>query len=327
MSAMLEIRDLKVDLMTQRGIVYALQGVNLALAKGELPGLAGGSGCGQALTAKAIMRLLPRDRSRFSGSIRFEGTELLDAKEKYINKLRGDRISMIFQDPMVSLNPLMTIGDQIGEIYRIHNHVSKAEARKRAAEMLELVGIPPADKRMKQYPFELSGGLQQRVMIAIACACKPELLIADEPTTALDVTIQAQILDLLKTLRKELNMSILLITHNFGIVAEVCDRVSVMYAGRVIETADTRDIFRNAKHPYSRALIASIPRAGGESEYLPTIPGAPPRLFERINGCAYAPRCPYACDVCRSSVPETNAVSENHTAACPVMMNDMAGNI
>lgn len=320
---LLEIRDLYVDLMTQRGIVYALQGVDLSVGTGEIHGLVGESGCGKSITAKTIMRLLDARRTRMRGSVAFEGEELLTAQERSMRKIRGNRISMIFQDPMVSLNPLMTIGDQIAEIYRNHFGDSKKAAQKKALEMLELVGIEPPAKRLKQYPFELSGGLQQRVMIAMAVACRPALLIADEPTTALDVTIQAQILELLKDLQRELNMSILLITHNFGIVAEICDRVSVMYAGRVIETAGTRDIFRNAAHPYSRALIESIPKAGGESEYLSTIPGSPPRLFESISGCGFAPRCPKACATCKE-MPALLALNgePNHFSACPIMRSE-----
>ena len=237
---LLEIRDLYVDLMTARGIVYALQGVDLSVGVGEIHGLVGESGCGKSITAKTVLRLLDRRRTRMRGSVLFEDRDLLRASEREMRAVRGNRVSMIFQDPMVSLNPLMTVGDQIAEIYLNHFDMNRAQAKKKTLEMLELVGIQPPEKRLGQYPFELSGGLQQRVMIAMAAACRPALLIADEPTTALDVTIQAQILELLKTLQKELDMSILLITHNFGIVAEVCDRVSVMYAGKVIETADTR---------------------------------------------------------------------------------------
>ena len=315
---LLEIRDLYVDLMTARGIVYALQGMDLSVGVGEIHGLVGESGCGKSITAKTVLRLLDRRRTRMRGSVLFEDRDLLRASEHEMRAVRGNRVSMIFQDPMVSLNPLMTVGDQIAEIYLNHFDMNRAQAKKKTLEMLELVGIQPPEKRLGQYPFELSGGLQQRVMIAMAAACRPALLIADEPTTALDVTIQAQILELLKTLQKELDMSILLITHNFGIVAEVCDRVSVMYAGKVIETADTREIFRNAAHPYSRQLIESIPRPGGESEYLPTIPGSPPRLFERIQGCAFAPRCKFSGEPClRAPALQPLPGADGHLVACP----------
>lgn len=312
---LLEIRDLKVDLMTQRGIVYALQGVNMDICEGEIHGLVGESGCGKSMTSKAILHLLDRRRSRVSGSVLLEGRELIGLSEREMRKVRGNLISIVFQDPMISLNPLMTVGDQIAESYTNHQGDSRKAALAKAFDMLELVGIHPADRRMKQYPFELSGGLQQRVMIAMAAACRPKLLIADEPTTSLDVTIQAQILELFKELRRELKMSILMITHNFGIVAEICDRVSVMYAGRVIETASSRGIFDRTAHPYSRALIASIPKAGHYCEYLPVIPGSPPRQFEREIGCSFRPRCPYR-DASCDRAQALSKVGEGHMSAC-----------
>ncbi|MGI6236121.1 MAG: ABC transporter ATP-binding protein [Candidatus Excrementavichristensenella sp.] len=312
---LLEIRDLKVDLMTQRGIVYALQGVNMDICEGEIHGLVGESGCGKSMTSKAILHLLDRRRSRVSGSVLLEGRELIGLSEREMRKVRGNLISIVFQDPMISLNPLMTVGDQIAESYTNHQGDSRKAALAKAFDMLELVGIHPADRRMKQYPFELSGGLQQRVMIAMAAACRPKLLIADEPTTSLDVTIQAQILELFKELRRELKMSILMITHNFGIVAEICDRVSVMYAGRVIETASSRGIFDRTAHPYSSALIASIPKAGQYCEYLPVIPGSPPRQFEREIGCSFRPRCPYR-DASCDRAQALSKVGEGHLSAC-----------
>ena len=312
---LLSIRDLKVDLMSVRGIVYALSGVNLDIRPGEIHGLVGESGCGKSMTSKSILRLHNEQRSRMSGQIIFEGEDLLKVSRRQMQSIRGNRISMIFQDPMTSLNPLLTIGDQISESYRQHEKCTKAEAKKKTLELLEKVGIYPAEKRFAQYPYELSGGLQQRVMIAMAIACRPALLIADEPTTALDVTIQAQVLELLQKLSRELNMAILLITHNFGIVAEICDRVSVMYAGRVVETSETRDIFKNAAHPYSKALIDSIPKAGSEEEYLPTIPGAPPQLFSENPSCAFMDRCPYADEACRQR-PEERLIAPGHMAAC-----------
>ena len=313
--ALLEIRDLRVDLMTVRGIVYALDGVNLSVAPGEIHGLVGESGCGKSMTARSVMRLHNEKRVRMSGQILFEGQDMNALSRRELEQIRGKRVSMIFQDPMVSLNPLLTIGEQIAETVRQHERVSREAARERALALLGQVGINPPEKRYGQHPFELSGGLQQRVMIAIAIACHPKLLIADEPTTALDVTIQAQVLELLKRLSDELSMSILLITHNFGIVAEVCDRVSVMYAGRVVESADTRTVFKNPLHPYTRGLIASIPRSGARGEALATIPGAPPQLYERSAACAYRDRCPRAYGICAQR-PEAVEVEPGHIVAC-----------
>lgn len=313
--ALLDIRDLKVDLMTVRGIVYALDGVNLRVAPGEIHGLVGESGCGKSMTAKSILRLHSEARARCSGEIWFEGRDLARVSQKEMERIRGKRISMIFQDPMVSLNPLLTVGEQIAETVRRHERCTRQVARERALRLLSQVGIAPPEKRYAQYPFELSGGLQQRVMIAVAIACNPALLVADEPTTALDVTIQAQVLELLKRLSDELSMSILLITHNFGIVAEVCDRVSVMYAGRVVETADAHAIFKNPLHPYTRGLIGSIPRFGMRGEDLPTIPGAPPQLYEREAGCPYRDRCPRAYHICDTR-PAAVEIEPGHVVAC-----------
>ena len=312
---LLSIRDLHVDLMSIYGIVYALRGVNLDIRPGEIHGLVGESGCGKSMTSKSILRLHDESRTRMTGEILFEGQDLLRISRKEMQKIRGNRISMIFQDPMTSLNPLLTAGEQISETFRQHEKCSKKEAREKSLELLEKIGIYPPEKRYSQYPYELSGGLQQRVMIAIAIACGPSLLIADEPTTALDVTIQAQVLELLKKLSDEMNMSILLITHNFGIVAEICDRVSVMYAGKVVECSDTVSIFRSAAHPYTRALIDSIPKAGYTGEYLPTIPGAPPQLLQKIEACSYKERCPLACPACDTS-PEEQIIGDGHMEAC-----------
>lgn len=316
--SLLCIHDLKVDLMSTRGVVHALDGVELSVGRGEIHGLVGESGCGKSMTSKSILRLHDKRRSQMSGQIVFDGADLLRLSEKEMRQLRGSRISMIFQDPMTSLNPLLTIGRQISEGFWNHGRCSKEEARKRTLELLEKVGIDPPEKRIDQYPFELSGGLQQRVMIAIAISLNPELLIADEPTTALDVTIQAQILELLKTLQKDMGMSILLITHNFGVVAEICQRVSVMYAGKVVETADVKDIFHHPVHPYSRALIQSIPKAEGHGGHLVTIPGSPPELFERSCGCAFAPRCPFAAERCNKKTPKLRQCGDapDHIAAC-----------
>ena len=316
MENLLEIRDLTVELMSVRGIVYALSGVDLAVRPGEIHGLVGESGCGKSMTAKSVLRLHDPRRSRMKGSVLFEGRDLLKLPNREMVKLRGTEISMIFQDPMTSLNPLMTIGDQIADMVRFHTGAGWGEARDRAEEMLSRVGIEPAARRRKQYPFELSGGMQQRVMIAMAISCTPKLLIADEPTTALDVTIQAQILELLKQLSADMGMSILLITHNFGVVAEICDRVSVMYAGKVVETGNTAAILKGARHPYSRALIRSIPGSVSRGSRLETIPGSPPALFEPPLSCMFEPRCPYAGDRCRESYPHPADHGDGHLTAC-----------
>lgn len=324
MDDLLTIKDLKLNLMSTRGIVYALNDVNLSIRPGEIHGLVGESGCGKSMTSKSILRLHNEKRSQMSGEIWFEGEDLLKVSKKRMRQIRGNRISMIFQDPMTSLNPLLTIGEQISEACRQHEKCSKKEAKERTLDLLEKVGIYPPEKRYNQYAFELSGGLQQRVMIAMAIACNPALLIADEPTTALDVTIQAQVLELLKKLSDDLGMAILLITHNFGIVAEICDRVSVMYAGNVVETADTRTIFKEARHPYSKALINSIPKIGMNVEYLPTIPGAPPQLFDKNPACAFIDRCPYADEACKIC-PSDTICGKDHIVACHYMLGSQEG--
>ncbi|MBQ6663262.1 MAG: ABC transporter ATP-binding protein [Firmicutes bacterium] len=315
MENLLEIKDLRCDLMSTKGIVYALGGVTLDIRKGEILGVVGESGCGKSMTAKSILRLHNKQRSRLSGQILFEGQDLVKCTERQMQKIRGDRISMIFQDPTSSLNPLLTIGEQISETFLLHNKITKAEAKARTLELLAKVGIQPPEKRFDQYPFELSGGLQQRVMIAIAIACDPALLIADEPTTALDVTIQAQILDLLKDLQRDMGMSILLITHNFGLIAEICDRVAVMYAGKIVEVADTQTIFDHPRHPYSKALIESIPQPGSEGEYLMTIPGSPPEMFNDNRFCLFRDRCSFRTEAC-DKLPPMEECESGHFVAC-----------
>ena len=316
MNNLLEIKDLTVELMSVRGIVYALSGIDMAVRAGEIHGVVGESGCGKSMTAKSILRLHDPKRSRMKGSIMFDGRELLTLSDREMEKLRGTSISMIFQDPMTSLNPIMTIGDQIADMVHFHTGAGWGESRDRAEEMLSRVGIEPAASRRKQYPFELSGGMQQRVMIAMAISCSPKLLIADEPTTALDVTIQAQILELLKKLSSDMGMSILLITHNFGVVAETCDRVSVMYAGKVVETGTTKEILESAAHPYSRALINSIPDGHSRGRKLETIPGSPPALFEPPKACMFAPRCTYKTEKCEAGYPAQLDCGGGHLAAC-----------
>jgi oligopeptide/dipeptide ABC transporter ATP-binding protein len=319
----LTVRELSCDFLTVEGIVYALSGVNLSVRRGEIHGLVGESGCGKSVSARALMGLLDKKHSRIQGEALFDGRNLLALNEKELRAIRGRRISMIFQDPLNSLSPLERAGKQIEEAMTNHTSLRRAELRRRSASLLERVGLHPDVAR--QYPFELSGGMQQRVMMAQAISCDPELLIADEPTTAIDVTIQAQILDLLKTLRRELSLSVLLITHNFAVVAEICDRVSVMYAGHIVETASARDLIQSAAHPYSRALIDCIPRgrageAPGDAERggpapLPVIPGFPPRLHDPLSGCPFAPRCNRAAAAC-AVMPPLSDLGNGHSVSC-----------
>ena len=314
MKNILEIEDLRVNLMTVGGIVYAVQGVNMEVREGEILGVVGESGCGKSMTIKSIMRLHDEKKTEYSGKIKFDGNDVLTMNKKELRDLRGKNIAMIFQDPMVSLNPIMKAGHQIAELIIEKDKVSKEEARNRAIEMLEKVGVLPAAERYEQYPFEMSGGMMQRVMIAIAMSCNPKLLLADEPTTALDVTIQAQILDLMKDLQKKNGTSIVIVTHNLGVVAEICDRVTVMYAGRVVESAKVADIFDDARHPYTKALIASRPKEGQKK--MVSIKGNPPGLSKEFTGCAYADRCEYATEKCLKQVPVSKLVGEDHTVAC-----------
>jgi oligopeptide/dipeptide ABC transporter ATP-binding protein len=293
--------------MTVEGIVYAVHGVSLSIAKGEIHGLVGESGCGKSVSSRAILGLLDRRHSRVRGDVLFDGRNLLGLSEKEMRDIRGKRISMVFQDPQNSLSPLETVGVQIKEAITNHLSLSREELSSRTVRLLQRVGLSP--ETAGRYPFEISGGMQQRVMIACAISCEPELLIADEPTTALDVTIQAQILDLLRTLRQELSLSVLLITHNFAVVAETCDRVSVMYAGYIVETAAARELIEGAAHPYSRALIGCIPLPGTSRRDaarppLTVIPGSPPLLYEPPSGCPFAPRCTRSDSACAVMPPE-----------------------
>jgi len=296
----LNIKDLSCDFLTVEGIVYALSGINMRLTRGEIHGLVGESGCGKSVTSRAIMGLVDKKHTRLGGAVYFHGKNLLKLPEKEMRAIRGKRISMIFQDPLNSLSPLETVGRQIEEAITNHIKLPVPELRSRTASLLEKVGLHPDTAR--QYPFELSGGMQQRVMIAQAICCNPELLIADEPTTALDLTIQAQVLNLLRSLQKELSLTIILITHNFALVTENCDNASVMYAGRIVETAPVRDIIKSPRHPYTKALINCIPRPGsnndGRRAKLPVIPGSPPRLYEPAKACPFIPRCQTADDAC-----------------------------
>jgi oligopeptide/dipeptide ABC transporter ATP-binding protein len=310
----LEFDRLHTNLMTAGGIVHAVQGVDLRVFPGEILGIVGESGCGKTIMVGSVMRLHDEKRAEYLGEIRFEGRDVLKLSMRELRRMRGKEAVMIFQDPMVSLNPIMTVGEQISEIVRAKDRVSRAAARARALELLNNVGVMPADKRYRQYPFELSGGMMQRVMIAIALSCNPKLLIADEPTTALDVTIQSQILELIRSLQKQNGMTVLLVTHNLGVVAEICDRVAVMYAGRIMEEATAAEIFDNPAHPYTVALMKSRPRDG--VRYLHSIPGVPPPLTEVFRGCAFARRCEKALPECENIEPEACRVQEGHTVYC-----------
>jgi len=312
----LSIQNLSCDFLTVKGIVYALGGVNLHLTQGEIHGLVGESGCGKSVTSRAILGLLDKRHTRLGGTIQFDGRDLLALPERELRSIRGKRISMIFQDPQNSLSPLETAGSQIEEAMANHLDLDRKELRLRTLSLLEKVGLYPDVS--KQYPFELSGGMQQRVMIAQAISCNPGLLIADEPTTALDLTIQAQVLSLLRNLQKELSLTVLLITHNFAVVTENCDRVSVMYAGRIVETAPVRDLIKSPAHPYTRALINCIPRTTTPREIrepLPVIQGFPPTLYEPPEGCPFAPRCPFADKTCEE-MPRVRDVGQDRTVSC-----------
>jgi oligopeptide transport system ATP-binding protein len=312
----LEVKDLNISFHTFAGEVKAIRGVNFDLYKGETLAIVGESGSGKSVTTKSIMRLLPEHSSEIKGGqILFEGKDLAKASEKEMQKIRGKDISMIFQDPMTSLNPTMTVGKQIMEPLLKHQKLSKAEAKQRAIELLKLVGIPKPEIRFKQYPHQFSGGMRQRVVIAIALACNPKILIADEPTTALDVTIQAQILDLMKDLQKKIDTSIIFITHDLGVVANVADRVAVMYGGRIVEIGTVDEIFYNPKHPYTWGLISSMPSLDTKDDELYAIPGSPPDLLDPPKGDAFAPRNEYALKIDLEKQPPMFKVSDTHYAA------------
>jgi oligopeptide transport system ATP-binding protein len=315
----LEVNNLHVSFKMYKGEVQAVRGVSFTLNKGEVLAIVGESGCGKSVTAQTIMRLIPTPPSFIKeGTILFDGKhEITKLTETQMEHVRGDEMGMIFQDPMTSLNPTMTIGAQISEGIRKHQKVNKAEAMQRAADLLTLVGMSNPQERIYQYPHELSGGMRQRVMIAIALACNPKLLIADEPTTALDVTIQAQIIDLLRDIQKKTDTSIIIITHDLGVVAEVAHRVLVMYAGKVVEQGPLNEIFYNPKHPYTWGLLRSVPRLDSDRDSeLESIPGTPPDLFAPPVGCAFAARCPYAMQICKEQDPEHFDVTSDHSSAC-----------
>ena len=319
--ALLEVENLQTHFGTPDGVVRAVEGLSFHVEAGETLGIVGESGCGKSVTSMSILRLLPEPPGKVTGSIRFEGRELLQLSDREMRKIRGNKISMVFQEPMTSLNPVMTVGEQISETVRIHQGASAKDAEAKAIEMLQLVGIPAPERRVREYPHQLSGGMRQRVMIAMALACNPRLLIADEPTTALDVTIQAQILDLMRDLKTRLGSAIVLITHDLGVVAEMAQRVVVMYAGRKVEEAPVNEIFARPMHPYTRGLLGAIPKlgsslGGGGRVRLAEITGHVPSLRTPIAGCAFAGRCGSATDVCALIPPAVEVKAAGHAVAC-----------
>ncbi len=317
---LLQVRDLRTHFHTRHGVAKAVDGVDFSIAKGEVLGLVGESGCGKSVTSLSIMQLVPPPGRLESGQILFDGRDLAALSRKELESMRGDAISMIFQQPQSSLNPVFTVGGQISEVFDLHRELDKEEAAEQAIEMLKQVGIPEPESRMKAYPHEMSGGMAQRVMIAMALACEPELLIADEPTTALDVTIQAQILDLMRALQRDRGTAVLLITHDLGVVAEMADRVAVMYAGEIVEETDVATLFGDPKHPYTQGLIGSIPVLGQVSDELATIQGTVPSLVNLPTGCRFAPRCQARIDnkleICTQEQPKLEPVDEGHNVRC-----------
>ena len=318
--ALLEVRNLQTHFRTPDGINRAVDGVSFDVEAGQTLAVVGESGCGKSVTAMSILRLIPEPPGKIAGSITFQGRDLLGLTDAEMRKIRGDDIAMVFQEPMTSLNPVLTVGRQIAETIRLHQGLDRKAADKRTAEMLALVGIPEPARRMREYPHQLSGGMRQRVMIAIALACSPKLLIADEPTTALDVTIQAQIPELMRDLKRRVGAAIMLITHDLGVVAEVAEHVIVMYAGRKVEEAPVRELFQQPRHPYTRGLLGAVPKLGsslvGEMARLAEIPGIVPNLKQRLSGCVFAERCASATELCRSVAPALDVKAPRHIAAC-----------
>jgi peptide/nickel transport system ATP-binding protein len=317
-TALLEVRDLRTSFKLEGGGEFAaVDGVSFSVDAGRTLGIVGESGCGKSVTSLSVMGLLPKGQGRVSGgSIHFEGQDLAKLPPAAMRGLRGNRMAMIFQEPMTSLNPAFTIGNQLIEGIRCHRNISDADARERAIEMLRRVRIPSPEQRIDEYPHKLSGGMRQRVMIAMALSCEPQLLIADEPTTALDVTIQAQVLDLMRTLREETGTAIILITHDLGVIAELADDVVVMYSGRIVERASVEALFANPQHPYTIGLLGSIPKLHLEQSRLNAIEGQVPTPMTKVEGCRFAPRCPFAIDKCRQEVPPLIKLDNHHEAAC-----------
>jgi len=312
------VKDLKTQFFTQDGVVKAVDGVSFDLGEGDTLGIVGESGCGKSVTVLSVMRLIPQPPGKIvDGEVLFDGEDLLKVSDEQIRRVRGNKIAMVFQDPMTSLNPVLTINQQISEALELHLGMNKEAARKRTIELLETVGIPEAAKRVDDYPHQFSGGMRQRAMIAMALSCNPQLLIADEPTTALDVTIQAQIIELVKRLQKELGMAVIWITHDLGVVAGLCQRVIVMYAGHIIEQAKIKELYGHPSHPYTLGLLGSIPRldAARKSKLTP-IEGLPPDLIDAPPGCPFVPRCAYTQDICVQERPELRTVAPEHQIAC-----------
>ncbi|AWZ49156.1 peptide ABC transporter ATP-binding protein [Clostridiaceae bacterium 14S0207] len=319
MDKILEVKDLRVSFHTYAGEVQSVRGVSFELNKGETLAVVGESGCGKTITSKSIMGLIPMPPGEIKegSEILFDGKDVVKMSKKELRELRGAEISMIFQDPMTSLNPTMTVGKQIAESLIIHRGMNKKEALEEAIKMLKLVGLPNAEKRSKQYPHEFSGGMRQRAMIAIALACNPKILIADEPTTALDVTIQAQIMELIADLQKKLGTAVILVTHDLGVVADVAHKIQVMYAGQIIERGTKDEIFYNPKHPYTWALLQSVPRLDTKNkDKLYSLGGTPPDLIKPPVGCPFADRCEYCMEICKEMMPDTNVVTDTHQVSC-----------
>jgi len=314
---LLEIRNLKTCFYTEDGVVPAIENVSFSLDKGETIGIVGESGSGKSVTALSVMRLIPNPPGRIEcGEIIFEGENLLEKRMDQMRGIRGNDIAMIFQEPMTSLNPVLTVGDQIMEAIVLHQKLSKQDAKDKAVHMLRLVGIPSPERRVNDYPHQMSGGMRQRVMIAMALSCNPKLLIADEPTTALDVTVQAQILELMMALKDDLGTSVMLITHDLGVIAETADKVVVMYAGNVVEKAGVRELFREPAHPYTMGLLGSIPRLNEDSKRLQSIEGVVPSPFNMPKGCRFSPRCGHAMDICREREPVFAKIADGHHVSC-----------
>ncbi|GAA0372876.1 ABC transporter ATP-binding protein [Bacillus horti] len=325
--SILEINNLQTSFFTSGGEVKAVDGVTLRVPKGQTLGVVGESGSGKSIMSKSILRLIQKPGKIIGGEILYNGEDLVKKSEKEMQKIRGNQISMIFQEPMTSLNPVYTVGEQIGEALKIHQKLNKKKSIEKSIEMLKLVGIPSPEKRVHQYPFELSGGMRQRVMIAMALACDPDLLIADEPTTALDVTIQAQILELIKDLQDRLKMSVIMITHDLGVVAETCDYVVVMYGGSVVEYTDVRSLFNKPKHPYTVGLLNSLPRHDIDQDELEAIKGSVPSPAEMPKGCRFAPRCPHAQELCFNKYPELTKNDDGSEIRCWIYTDEWDSNV
>jgi len=313
---LLQVKNLTTSFVTDSGEVHAVNGVSFNLDRGRVLGIVGESGSGKSVTAYSIMRILSDNGRVESGQVLFDGKDILQTSENEMRQFRGERISIIFQDPMTSLNPVFTVGSQLSEAIRLHTDRTRAQAKARALELLRLVGVNEPDKRLRQYPHQLSGGMRQRVMIAMALACEPDILIADEPTTALDVTIQAQILELMRSLQKQLGMAIIMITHDLGVIAEMCDEIIVMYAGRICERGTAEEIFYNPRHAYTKGLLRSIPRMTDVHEKLVPIAGSPVDLLNLPEGCAFASRCDHAMRICLSELPQELPINDDHLASC-----------